>query len=61
MNKKRLKKLLYNALVWIDEECKDFFIAEIYDEYEWFQNAIGITKQELQKLGIDWLNPKDNN
>ena len=61
MNKKRLKKLLYNALVWIDEECNDFFVTEIYDEYEWFQNAIGITKQELQELGIDWLNPKDNN
>lgn len=52
MEKSRLEKLLYNALIWIEDECADFFTAEVDNEYEWFENAIGITEEELIELGI---------
>ena len=52
MKKDRLKTLLYNALIWIEDECSDFFVSEVDDEYEWFENAIGITKKELNELDI---------
>ena len=52
MKKERLKTLLYNALIWIEDECSDLFVSEVDDEYEWFENAIGITKKELNELDI---------
>ena len=52
MKKSRLKQLLYKAISWIEEDCADFFVAEVGDEYEWFENAIGITEEELTELGI---------
>lgn len=52
MNKKRLKNLLQNALIWINEECSDFFVCEVDDEYEWFGETIGITEKELTELDI---------
>ena len=55
MNQDRLKKLLYNALVWIENECSDFFCNEVGNEYEWFETNIGITVSEMLELEIDWL------
>lgn len=55
MNEKRLKILLYNAIVWIDEECADFFTSDKIDVYDWYKEKLGITKQELQELGVDWI------
>lgn len=52
MTKPRLKYLLYEALKWIEEECADFFCCEVDDEYEWFEDAIGIHKEELHELDI---------
>ena len=56
MTKKRLKTLLYNAIAWIDEECTDFFVSSVDNEYEWYENTLGITKKELHEIGIDWIN-----
>lgn len=56
MTKKRLKTLLYNAIAWIDKECNDFFVSSVDNEYEWYENTLGITKKELQEVGIDWIN-----
>ena len=55
MDKKRLEILLYNAIVWIQDECSDFFVGERINEYEWFEETLGITKQELSEIGIDDL------
>ena len=55
MNQDRLKKLLYNALVWFEGECSDFFCNEVGNEYEWFETNIGITESEMFELEIDWL------
>ena len=60
MKKDRLKTLLYNALIWIEDECSDFFVSEVDDEYEWFENAIGITKKELNELDITLNNNIQN-
>ena len=60
MKKERLKTLLYNALIWIEDECSDFFVSEVDDEYEWFENAIGITKKELNELDITLNNNIEN-
>ena len=60
MKKDRLKTLLYNALIWIEDECSDFFVSEVDDEYEWFENAIGITKKELKELDITLNNNIQN-
>lgn len=61
MKKDRLKTLLYNALIWIEEECSDFFVAEVNDEYYWFEQTIGITEEEMKELGIDWLSKGEEN
>lgn len=53
MDKKRLETLLYNAIVWIKDECSDFFVGERVNEYEWLEDNLGITKKELSELGID--------
>ena len=55
MDEERLKILLYNAIVWIDEECADFFTSDKVDVYDWYKEKLGITKQELQELGVDWI------
>ena len=52
MTKRRLKYLLCQALSWIEEDCADYFCNEVDDEYEWFKDAIGIYKEELDELGI---------
>lgn len=52
MKKERLKTLLYNALIWIEEECSDFFVSEVENEYFWFEQTLGITEKELKELGI---------
>ena len=52
MEKSRLKQLLYKTIKWIEDDCADFFISEVGNEYEWFEDAIGITEQELTELGI---------
>ena len=52
MDKSRLQELLYNALIWILEENADFFFCENIDEYEWFEIAIGTTKEEINELEI---------
>ena len=55
MTKERLKVLLKNAITWIDEENSDFFASEVGDEYEWYKEALGITKKELLEIGVDWI------
>lgn len=55
MDKKRLKELLYNAIVWLKEDCGDFFAGDRVNECEWFEEKLGITKQELSELGVDDL------
>lgn len=52
MTKERLETLLYNALTWIEEENGDFFAFEVDNEYEWFENNIDITEEEINELGI---------
>ena len=52
MKKYRLKQLLYKAIRWIEEDCADFFVSEVSNKYEWFENSIGITEEELTELGI---------
>ncbi len=52
MKKARLEHLLFNALIWIEEENGDFFASEVDNEYEWFEDAIGITEEEMNELGI---------
>ena len=60
LENERLKTLLYNAIVWIDEECSDFFHCDDINKIKWFENVIGINLDELTKLGCDWL-VEDNN
>ena len=52
MEKERLRTLLYNALLWIEEENSDFFANEVGNEYEWFEETIGITEEEMNELDI---------
>ena len=52
MEKSRLKQLLYKAIKWIEDDCADFFVSEVRNEYEWFEDTIGITEKELTELGI---------
>ena len=52
MEKTRLKQLLYKAIKWIEDDCADFFVSEVGNEYQWFEDAIGITEEELTELGI---------
>ena len=52
MEKTRLKLLLYKAIKWIEDDCADFFVSEVGNEYQWFEDAIGITEEELTELGI---------
>lgn len=52
MEKERLKTLLYNALIWIEEENSDFFVNEVSNEYEWFEETIGITEEDMNELEI---------
>ena len=52
MEKERLRTLLYNALLWIEEENSDFFANEVGNEYEWFEKTIGITEEEMNELDI---------
>ena len=52
MEKTRLKQLLYKAIKWIEDDCADFFVSEVGNEYEWFEDTIGITENELTELGI---------
>ena len=60
MKKDRLKTLLYNAIVWIEEENGDFFTSSVGDEYKWFEQALGITKDEMKEIGVDWLKAYEN-
>ena len=39
----------------MQDECSDFFVGERINEYEWFEETLGITKQELSEIGIDDL------
>ena len=52
MKKSRLEQLLYKAIKWIEDDCADFFVSEVGNEYQWFEDAIGITEEELTELGI---------
>ncbi len=52
MEKERLRTLLYNAIIWIEDECTDYFANEVDNEYEWFEQAIGITEEDMNELGI---------
>jgi hypothetical protein len=61
MTKERLTVLLKNAITWIDEENSNFFACEIGDEYEWYKNAIGMTKDELLEIGVDWIKDSEEN
>lgn len=48
----RLKTLLYNALVWIDEDNGNFWDDDI-DKHEWFEKAIGITRAEMEQIDFE--------
>ena len=61
MTRERLEKLLYNALTWIEEDNGNFFVSSVGDEYEWFEETLGITRAEMEELGIDWLNDGEDN
>lgn len=50
MDEKRLKILLYNAIVWMDEECGGSFEEGDMDKYKWLEDTIGITKEELKDI-----------
>ena len=52
MENDKLRTLLYNAIIWIEDECSDFFANEVDNEYEWFEEAIGITEEDMNELGI---------
>lgn len=51
MTKERLEILLVNALEWI-EECISDFGASTEQDYWWFENEIGIDKDEFEELGM---------
>ena len=53
MDKERLKTLLYNAIIWIEQDCADYFTNEVGNEYKWFEDTIGITEDELNELEIE--------
>ena len=61
MTKERLERLLYKALTWIEEENGNFFASDVGNEYEWFEEALGITRAEMEELGIAWLNDGGKN
>lgn len=61
MNNERLKTLLYNAIVKIDNDNQDDLCCCVGDEFEWYYNEIGITKEELEEIGIDWLDKEEEN
>ena len=52
MENDKLRTLLYNAIIWIEDENSDFFANEVDNEYEWFEEALGITEEDMQELGI---------
>ena len=52
MTNERLKTLLYNALVWIDEDNGNFWDDDI-DKHEWFEKAIGITRAEMEQINFE--------
>jgi len=52
MENDKLRTLLYNAIIWIEDECSDYFANEVDNEYEWFEQAIGITEEDMKELGI---------
>ncbi len=52
MEDDKLRTLLYNAIIWIEDECSDYFANEVDNEYEWFEQAIGITEEDMNELGI---------
>ena len=59
MNNERLKTLLYNAIVKIDKDNQVALRWSVGDEFEWYYNEIGITKEELEEIGIDWLHEEE--
>ncbi len=52
MENDKLRTLLYNAIIWIEDECSDYFANEVDNEYEWFEQAIGINEEDMNELGI---------
>lgn len=55
----RLKVLLYNAIVWIEEENADYFCNECGSELDWYKQTLGITKKELRSIGIDYFDNRE--
>lgn len=55
MNESRLKDLLQNAILWIIEANGGEDVPEYGGTYEWYENVLGITKEEMYELDIDWL------
>ena len=53
MTTERLKTLLYNAIIWIEEDDV-YFDCETDDErYEKIENLIGISKEEYDEIMED--------
>lgn len=38
-----------------------FFVSDKVDVHEWYKEKLGITKQELQELGVDWIKEASEN
>lgn len=50
MEKSRLKTLLYNAIIWIEEDDVYFDCETQEERYEKMKNLIGISKEEYDEI-----------
>lgn len=50
MKQERLKIILYNAIVWMEEDDIYFDCETEEEKYERLENLIGITKEEYDEI-----------
>jgi redox-regulated HSP33 family molecular chaperone len=53
MNNERLKTLLYNAIMWIEEDDIYFDCETQEERYKKIKNLIGISKEEYKEIMED--------
>ena len=50
MKQERLKTLLYNAIIWMEEDDVYFDCETQEERYEKMENLIGISKKEYDEI-----------
>lgn len=53
MNNERLKTLLYNAIIWMEEDDIYFDCNTKKERYKKIENLIGISKEEYKEIMED--------